>query len=99
MKTYSNFKYHQIVQWRAIPLSTVIKVANASHSGSDYRQSSKSDIYEAMDSGRYNGSSKPNIKLFEEMMDIFTSIHCRAAEKLDREVNETIRDIIKFRPT
>jgi hypothetical protein len=91
MKRYTKFSYEQINSWRHIPLRTVVKVANACHSGTNCMGISKSAIYESLDMGR------GDIKMFEDMMNILTGIHCRAAEKLAREVSETIREIVKYR--
>lgn len=95
MKYYTNFTQEQIRNWRPVPLSTVVKVANACNRGSDYIGRSKDLIYEDFSMGRTNGGGRnPNIKLFTEMMNVLTSLHCRAADKLSQDVNSMIRELV-----
>jgi len=87
-----NITTSQISKWRPVSTASARLAANACHKGSDYGGSSKGDIYHNFERGAYNGSTKPDNKLFAQMMDALTSVHCRASERLSADVHQLIKD-------
>ena len=87
------FSYQQTLRWRTVPASSTRKAAGACQPGSDFKDSSKSDIYNTFERGLSNGSRSPDRALFAKMMDELEIVHYQEVERLLSRVNTTIKSL------
>lgn len=83
----------QIQSWRTVPLSSVVRVANATCKGANFQGCSKTDIYNDFRKG-IDWSCKMDVAEFVRMMNALVRVH----EKLNNDRYVAVDSVINSKP-